>query len=65
MTSLKHVSNTVATLVVSIAMASQAALAGSPEIKLDGASGATASHPDLAVALADLTASLSVADASK
>ena len=64
MISVKSVNSTVATLVLSIAIASQAALACSPEIKLDEVSGTMTSHSDLALALAELNGSQSVADAS-
>lgn len=55
---------TVVALVASIVMSSQVALACSPEIKLDGATGAASTHPDLAVALVELNEALSVADAA-
>jgi len=55
---------TIAALVASIVMSSQVALACSPEIKLDGATGSASTHPDLAIALAELNEALSVADAA-
>lgn len=65
MNSLKAVLSTAVLVAFALAFTPQTALACTPAIKVDAVTGEQSSHPDLAAALAELSVSLSVADATK